>query len=227
MKVVSYYRVSTVRQGQSGLGLEAQKAAVEAFVNANHGELLRAYTEVESGKRSDRPELKRALDHAKLAKATLVVAKLDRLARNVEFLARVMNAGTEFVACDLPSANRMMLHIMAAVAENEAKATSDRTKAALAAYKARGGLLGGARPGSPRMSAEAMAKGQMMASQVRRKLAREAYVELVPVMAVMRSEGRSYRDIADRLNEQGYATRHGRPWSHVQVRLVLGRAQAA
>jgi DNA invertase Pin-like site-specific DNA recombinase len=228
MKVISYYRVSTVEQGRSGLGLEAQQAAVEAFAKAKGGQVLRVYTEVESGKRSDRPELAKALAHAKLAKATLVIAKLDRLARNVAFLSALMEAGVAFKALDCPDADKFTIHILAAVAEKEAADISARTKAALAAFKARGGLLGGARPECrSNLSADARAKGQVLAAQARRQMAREAYAELVPVMAVMRSEGRSYRDIADRLNEQGYATRHGRPWSHVQVRLVMVRTAAA
>src|SRR5579864_5367784 len=143
---IGYLRVSTKQQGDSGLGLEAQRAALESYVRQARGTLVTVYTEVESGKRADRPELARAIAHAKRSKATLCVAKLDRLARNVEFLARVMNSGCEFAAADMPSANRFMLHVMAAVAEHEAKAISDRTKAALAATKARGTLLGSARP---------------------------------------------------------------------------------
>ena len=135
--------------------MEAQRAAVEAYARQTGATLSWLYTEVESGKLADRPELAKALAHARRSKATLVVAKLDRLARNVEFLARVMNAGTEFVACDNPAANRLTLHILAAVAEAEAKAISDRTKAALAAYKARGGKLGGQLPQCRNLTAEA------------------------------------------------------------------------
>ena len=146
MKLIAYYRVSTARQGVSGLGLEGQVAAVEEYARATGGALLRAYTEVESGKRNDRPELARALADCNDQSAVLVIAKLDRLARNVYFLSGLMEAGVEFVCCDMPSANRLTLHILAAVAEDEARRISERTKAALAAYKARGGLLGSARP---------------------------------------------------------------------------------
>src|SRR5262249_26520925 len=146
VEVIAYYRVSTKQQGQSGLGIEAQEAAVQSHAKQLGAKIKAIYTEVESGKLADRPELARALAHAKRSKATLVVAKLDRLARNVEFLANVMNSGCEFAAADMPAANRFMLHVMAAVAEHEAKAISDRTKAALAAAKARGTLLGSARP---------------------------------------------------------------------------------
>src|SRR5581483_10028207 len=131
-------RVSTVRQGESGLGLEAQRAAVEAFARQHGGTIMASYVEVETGKRSDRPELAKALAAARKAKATLLIAKLDRLARNVAFIAAMMEAGVEFVACDQPFASRLTLHILAAVAEDEARRISERTKAALAAAKARG-----------------------------------------------------------------------------------------
>src|SRR5262245_39203750 len=141
---IGYLRVSTKQQGDSGLGLDGQRTALESYVKQVKGTLVTVYVEVESGKRADRPQLAKAIAHAKRSKATLCVAKLDRLSRNVEFLARVMNSGCEFAAVDMPSANRFMLHVMAAVAEHEAKAISDRTRAALAAAKARGMLLGSA-----------------------------------------------------------------------------------
>jgi len=139
---VAYLRVSTVRQGESGLGLEAQRAAVEAFARQHGGTIVASYVEVETGKRSDRPELAKALCVARKAKATLLIAKLDRLARNVAFIANLMDAGVEFLACDQPFASRLTLHILAAVAEDEARRISERTKAALQAAKARGRKLG-------------------------------------------------------------------------------------
>jgi DNA invertase Pin-like site-specific DNA recombinase len=124
-----------------------------------------------------------------------------------------------------PTADKFTIHILAAVAEKEAADISARTRAALAAYKARGGLLGASRPECRgNLSAEAMAKGQRLAAQARHELAVKAYAELVPVMAELRQQGKSFRDIAAALNEQGYATRRGKPWNHVQVRLVLSRA---
>src|SRR4051812_15854906 len=157
-KLVAYYRVSTKGQGDSGLGLEGQTSAVGAFAKGRGAEIIRAYTEVETGKRADRPELIKALAHAKRSKATLVIAKLDRLSRNVAFMANLMESGVDFTACDNPHANRLTIHILAAVAENEAKMISERTKAALTAYKARGGGLGTARPrrdgSSPRRRCE-------------------------------------------------------------------------
>src|SRR5215813_5134904 len=137
-KFVAYYRVSTQRQGRSGLGLEAQRRAVEEFLNGGHSKLVEAFTEVESGKRGvDRPVLDQALASCRVHKATLVIAKLDRLARNVEFTAKLMNSDVEFVAVDFPQANRLTIHIMAAVAEHEREIISQRTKAALQAAKRR------------------------------------------------------------------------------------------
>jgi len=133
---IAYLRVSTVRQGESGLGLDAQRAAVEAFARQHGGVIAATYVEVESGKRSDRPELAKALQAARKRKATLLIAKLDRLARNVAFIATMMEAGADFVACDQPFASRLTLHILAAVAEDEARRISERTKAALEAAKA-------------------------------------------------------------------------------------------
>jgi DNA invertase Pin-like site-specific DNA recombinase len=223
--LVAYYRVSTKQQGDSGLGLEGQTAAVEAFARSRGAEVVRAYREVETGKRADRPELIKALAHARRSKATLVIARLDRLARNVAFTANLMDAGVDFVACDNPHANRLTIHILAAVAEDEAKRISERTKAALAAYKARGGVLGAARPDGRRLTPEDAARGRERAEEVRRANARAAVADLVPRMAELRAEGRSLRAIADRLNAEGHATRRGRPWNQVQVKRVLDRAK--
>ncbi len=142
-KFVSYLRVSTTQQGISGLGLEAQRASIEGFLNGDKWTLVKEVVEVESGKRNDRTALAEALRICRLQKATLVIAKLDRLARNVHFISGLMESGVEFVAVDMPEANRFVVHIMAAVAEQEAEAISKRTKAALAAAKARGTQLGG------------------------------------------------------------------------------------
>src|SRR5439155_1757291 len=191
---IGYMRVSTKGQGESGLGLEAQRAALESYVRQTKGTLLVVYTEVESGKRADRPELAKALAHAKRSKATLCVAKLDRLSRNVEFLAGVMNSGCEFAAADMPSANRFMLHVMAAVAEHEVKAISERTKAALAAYKARGGKLGAELPQCRNLDDEARRKGARRAGEAVAKAAVEAYADLLPSMSDMRAKGSTLAD---------------------------------
>lgn len=228
-ELIAYLRVSTAKQGQSGLGLEGQRAAVEAFARQNGSRVAGWYTEVESGKRADRPELARAVAHAKRSKATLCVAKLDRLSRNVEFLAGVMNSGCEFAAADMPAANRFMLHVMAAVAEHEAKAISERTKAALAAAKARGAKLGSARPGHWDGREDARLAGAragaVAGAKARKEAADEAYTDLVPFVEKLRTEGLSLRAIAKRLNEQGHTTRRGKPWNAVQVARVLERTE--
>ena len=144
-RFIAYYRVSTDKQGASGLGLEAQHAVVRAYVESQGGQLVAEFEEVESGKRRDRPQLSEAIANAKLYDATLVIAKLDRLARNAYFLLSLRDAGVKFVACDMPHANNLTITIMAAVAEEEAAMISQRTKAALQAAKARGVKLGGYR----------------------------------------------------------------------------------
>ncbi|MDA7643360.1 recombinase family protein [Akkermansiaceae bacterium] len=142
MKIVTYTRVSTRRQGESGLGLEAQEAAIQNYTLENSAELVGAFVEVESGKKSNRPELAKAIALAKRTKSKLVVAKLDRLARNVHFISGLLESKVDFVALDFPEANTFTLHIMAALAEQEARLISERTKAALAAAKRRGVILG-------------------------------------------------------------------------------------
>jgi DNA invertase Pin-like site-specific DNA recombinase len=217
--------VSTKGQGESGLDLEAQQSAIEAYARQHGAKIAALYTEVESGKLADRPELAKALAHARRSKSTLVVAKLDRLARNVEFLAKVMNSGCEFAAADMPAANRFMLHVMAAVAEHEAKAISDRTKAALAAYKARGGRLGGHLPQCRNLTLKAIAKGRERSAIARAKAANEAYADLAGEMKEWRTDGITLEGIAERLNQQGHTTRRGRPWNPVQVSRVLERSK--
>lgn len=144
-RYIAYYRVSTARQGRSGLGLDAQRDTVRGYLAGTAGELLAEHTEIESGRRSDRPELANALAACRVHRATLVIAKLDRLARNVAFISNLMEAGVEFFVCDMPMANGLTIHMLAAVAENEARSISDRTRVALAAAKRRGVRLGGFR----------------------------------------------------------------------------------
>jgi DNA invertase Pin-like site-specific DNA recombinase len=227
-RIIAYFRVSTKRQGDSGLGLEGQRAAVEAFARQHEASIVATYTEVESGKRSDRPELTKAIAHAKRSKAVLVVAKLDRLSRNVAFLSAIMESGIEFVACDNPHANRLTLHILAAVAEAEAKAISERTKAALAAAKARGLKLGSARPGHwtaerSERRLQALSTARQRSIESRTEQAKACYADLADSMLAMRSNGDSLRTIAGNLNAEGHCTRHGRPWNPQQVRVVLNR----
>src|SRR3954469_16696104 len=153
-RFVAYYRVSTEKQGKSGLGLEAQREAGQSYLNGGSCSLAAEVTEIESGRRNDRPELDRALGLCRLYGATLIVARLDRLARNVAFVSALMEAGVDFVAVDFPQANRLTVHILAAVAEHEAKAISERTTAALARARARGVKLGGDRGHMPEIAAQ-------------------------------------------------------------------------
>jgi DNA invertase Pin-like site-specific DNA recombinase len=146
-RFVSYLRVSTERQGKSGLGIDAQRQAIADYLNGSHWTLAAEFVETESGKHADRPQLQAALAACRKHKARLIIAKLDRLSRNVAFVATMMDSTVEFLACDFPQANRLTLHILAAVAEHERRMISERTKAALAAAKRRGVKLGGRRLG--------------------------------------------------------------------------------
>jgi DNA invertase Pin-like site-specific DNA recombinase len=210
---VAYLRVSTVRQGASRLGLEAQRTAVEAFARQHGGAILASYVEVEIGKRSDRPELAKALSAARKAKGTLLIAKLDRLARNVAFFANLMDAGVDFLACDKPFASRLTLHILAAVAEDEARRISERTKAALQAAKARGRKLG-----SP-IAAVTIGKARAARSAY---AARANATTLAVVREVQKSGVISLAGIARTLEAMGVKTPAGHSqWQSVQVSRLL------
>jgi len=227
-RFVAYYRVSTERQGRSGLGLDGQRAAVAQYAASAGCTIVAEYTEVETGKKDDlanRPELRKALSHAKRAKATLVIAKLDRLARSVYVTATLHRSGVDFIAVDNPTANRMTIQILAAVAENEARAISERTKAALAAAKERGTVLGATI--ATNRTREGTMRGVAAASRVHAEKRREAYADLAPVLRSLRAEGLSLRAIARRLSGEGDLTRHGRPWNPVQVARVLAMADVA
>lgn len=208
-KFVAYYRVSTTQQGKSGLGLEAQQEAVKRYLNGGEWELLQEFTEVESGKRKNRPELQAALALCKKEKATLVIAKLDRLARNLHFISGLMEAKIDFVAVDNPTTNKLTVQILAAVAEDEARAISTRTKAALAAAKARGTRLGthGAKLGAEN-----------------HKRAMKAAKGMQPVIAELRASGiESVRGITDALNARGELTPTGKRWHPTSVHRLLSR----
>jgi DNA invertase Pin-like site-specific DNA recombinase len=219
-KAVSYIRVSTARQGSSGLGLEAQRESVRVFALANGYEITQEFLEVESGKNDARPVLAKALAHAKKTGACLVIAKLDRLARSVSFVARLMDANTDFRAVDLPDASKLVLHIMSAVAENEAKSCSDRTKAALAAAKARGALLGAANPASRNLPPGAHERG----GNTTKAKARAAVADLLPKLKALQAQGLSLQAIADALNAEGQVTPNGKAWHPMQVSRALNRA---
>src|SRR5258707_4361519 len=205
-KYIAYYRVSTQRQGRSGLGLEAQRQAVREHLNGGNWQLIEEITEVESGKRADRPKLAEALRLCRLRGATLIIAKLDRLARNVAFVSALMDAGVEFEAVDFPQANRLTIHIMAAVAEHEAKAISERTKAALASARRRGVKLGGIRENHKPFTA----KARSMGPKVIAARARERAADLAPILAELQASGvTTLHGIAAALNGRGIPTASG------------------
>lgn len=208
-RFVSYLRVSTTRQGVSGLGLEAQRKSVAEYVLSVGGELLDEVVEVESGSLNDRPGLKSALAHCKRRGACLVVAKLDRLARNVAFVSALMETGAEFVAVDAPFANRLFVHILSAFAEHEREMISVRTKAALAAAKARGVRLG--------------VNGAVLSRQ--RKTEADEFAQVVrPHFEMVRSGGaRTLQDMATGLDAMGIKTREGAAWTPTAVSRVLVR----
>lgn len=210
MQYVPYYRVSTDRQGRSGLGLDAQRAAVAGYTQGR-GEVLAAFTEIESGKKNDRPELAKALALCRQKKARLVIAKLDRLARNVAFIANLMDSGVDFIACDMPEANRLTMHILAAVAEHEREMISKRTREALAAARARGQRLGNPSPAPAAAQARAVAAAQLATFRSRVR----------PVIADLHGQGLSLSAIAREMNRRGIPTVRGRQWQPATVRLYL------
>jgi len=222
-RFVAYHRVSTAQQGRSGLGLEAQRQAVRDFLNGGEWTLVAEFTEVESGRRADRPELAKALAACRLHRAVLVIAKLDRLSRNAAFLLNLRDAGVEFVCADMPGANRLTVGIMALVAEEEARMVSARTKAALAAAKARGVVLGGARAGGAERARGIAAKGT---TAIQAKAAARSR-ELKPALLELLAEGvTGHRAIARALTERGIPAARGGAWSHVQVAAQLRRLEA-
>jgi len=223
MKFVAYYRVSTARQGKSGLGLDAQKAAVAAYVLGKGGNVASEFVEAESGKNNERPELQRALAEAKRLGAVLLIAKLDRLARNVAFIATLLESGVEVTAADMPEANRFMLHVMAAVAEHEGQAISERTSAALAAAKARGVKLGWAMPERQQEQLRAIANS----AAVRIAKADAFAANILPVVRNLQGQGLSLRGVATALNERGVRTARGGKWQATTVRNILARDSAS
>ena len=224
-KFIAYYRVSTDRQGRSGLGLDAQKEAVAVFLNGGTWDLVEEFVEVESGKRNDRPQLQAALDACRKHKARLVIAKLDRLARNVAFVSNLMEAGVDFVAADMPEANRLTVHVLAAVAEHEREQISDRTKKALAAARARGRKLGWSIPGR---QGEQRAASENGVAAIRRRA--DAFAEnVLPIVRDIEAAGvTTLQGIAVALNARGVRTARGGQWYAVTVRnLKLREASLA
>jgi DNA invertase Pin-like site-specific DNA recombinase len=240
-KFVAYYRVSTAQQGRSGLGLEAQRQAVSTYLNGGSWQIVSEHVEVESGKRSDRPELDKALSAARLHRASLVVSKVDRLTRSVSFLSKLLDANVDVRFADLPqiegATGRFLLQQMVAVAELETGMISARTKAALAAAKRRSKKLGGRRrkvigkdaKGKPIYgdvaNGSAKARAKAMAAIEKRTAERAADIE--PTIRELQASGAtSLRAIAAGLSARGIETARGeRTWSPTQVMRVLARLQ--
>ena len=213
---ITYYRVSTARQGLSGLGLEAQRHSVMQYISERTRTVLAEFVEVETGKGANalekRPELRRALQMCKRSGATLLIAKLDRLARNVHFVSGLIETGVDFIAADMPNANKVMIQMHAVMSEWERDQISERTKAALAAAKARGVVLGTTGPANLRRY-----------TQERKDVAGAFIARLKPVVKGMSSQGLSRREIVIRLNDMGVKAPRGGSWSLGQVqRLVTG-----
>jgi DNA invertase Pin-like site-specific DNA recombinase len=206
---IAYYRVSTKRQGQSGLGLEAQQHAVQVFLHSCGGALIGEYTEVETGKRNNRPQLQMALAAVKKAKGRLIIAKLDRLARNAAFVLNLLESSMDFVAADMPDANKLTIQIMAAFAEHERDQISARTKAALAAAKTRGVVLG--------------ANGKILAKQHKVEAQKRAESLRVHIDAIKKEGHVTVRDICDQLNALGINTPAGKRWHPTTTYRLLKR----
>src|SRR5271170_4332118 len=221
-KFVSYLRVSTARQGASGLGLEAQRAAVQGHLNGGDWKIVAELVEVESGKRNDRPQLFKALRLCRMHGATLLIAKLDRLSRNVAFLSNLMESGVAFTAADMPEADKTHLQMMMVFAEHEARAISARTKAALAAAKARGTKLGGRRVSAARF-AQIAQQGRTASIAVRSRAAATRRADRLEAIQDIRASGASsLREIASGLNERGIPTPTQKgSWSAVQVLRII------
>mgnify|MGYP000081034376 CR=1 FL=1 len=211
VKLVSYIRVSTQRQGDSGLGLDAQRSCVQQYADSTNSDIIAEYVEVESGKRTNRAQLAAAIDFCSKNDATLVIAKLDRLARNVHFVSGLLESGVRFHAADMPNADRFMLHVYAAMAEEEGRRISERTKAALAAARARGvklGVTGQALADKHKASADVFARS--MAGTI------QAY----------KDTGLSVRQIAVRLNQENTPTFSGNKWHPTTVQRLIKRIDA-
>ena len=209
MRWISYLRVSTTKQGIAGLGIEAQRDAVTTFARARGGEILGEHLEVESGKRDDRPALTAAIAQAKRTGSILLIAKLDRLSRSVALISSLMEAKVEFQAVDMPDANRFVVHIMAAVAEYEREQISSRTKAALAAAKARGVRLG--------------VHGRVLADQARADALAFCMPLEADVRAIIAGGASNFREVAAGLNARGIPARQGGPWWASNTALMMKR----
>lgn len=226
-RFVAYYRVSTAKQGRSGLGLDAQRRMVAEFLSGSAGGWppVAEFVEVESGTKSDRPELQKAIRECRMTGAKLVIAKLDRLSRNAAFLLNLRDSGVEFVAADMPSANRMTVGVMALVAEEEARAISSRTKAALQSWRERNP---GRKLGNPAGFGGVVYRNDGKAGGQARMRQADEFASLVgPTVREMQAAGMSLRAMAAKLGERGIKTANGGAWTATTVRNVLNRIVTA
>lgn len=224
MKVISYLRVSTRKQGASGLGLDAQRQAIESFAALRGATIIETFTEVESGRSDDRPELARALSLARMTGATLLIAKLDRLSRNAAFLLALRDSGVRFLAADMPDANELTVGIMALVAQQEREAISKRTREALAAAKARGIRLGNPQGAAPLRRAN---RGNSAALGAIRRTADRHAEGLRGLLTELADQGiTSLGAVASALNQRGILTPRGASWHKSSVRNLIQRLQS-
>jgi DNA invertase Pin-like site-specific DNA recombinase len=222
-KMVAYYRCSTKRQQRSGLGLDAQRHDVEQLAAGDGATIIAEYSEAESAWKDslgNRPELQKAIAHAKAARATLVIAKLDRLARSVYVTQLLKRTGVAFTCCDTPYANPLTIDLLAAVNEDESRRTSARTRAAMAAAKRQGRVFGS--PGNLRSDQARL--GRALGAKAAHAKALAAYDHILPVIVELHALGKGIGEIARHLNDRGYVTRRGCEWNKVQVSRLLARA---
>ncbi len=218
MKYIVYYRVSTRKQANSGLGLEAQKTIVKNYLKCT-ALILKEYIEVETGKSANRPELNKALASCKEQNATLIVAKLDRLARNLHFVTSLQTANIDFICCDMPTANRLTIHIIAAIAENEAQLISQRTKQALAEKKKQGVKLGN--PQNNGLTTQSIAKGCEVRKQ--NALSDPRNKQASTLILSMRNGGSRWSEIVMQLNDNGFRTRRNCTFDITAVKRLYNR----
>ena len=221
--IVGYFRVSTQMQGTDGLGMDAQRSSIAAYAKTNRCRILAAYEEVETGRRGhlhNRPELRKAIAHARRASAVLVIARIDRLARNVLVTAQLLESGVEFVACDNPHTNRLTIQIMAAMAEHESRLISERVKAAFAERRARGLPHPG---GTLKFNPEVQRRAVLASAAARIARTRAAYADLVPMIIRLRMDLMTLKEIAAHLNAIGHRTQGGRNWKASCVSRLLIR----
>ncbi|MGD9686946.1 MAG: recombinase family protein [Desulfobacter sp.] len=214
-RYIAYLRVSTDKQGEHGHGIHAQRQAIGNYLGVQGGELLEEYVEIESGKKDDRPALQQAISRCKMSRATLIIAKLDRLSRNLAFIANLMDAGIDFIACDNPYATRLTIHILAAIAEHEREMISRRTKEALAAAKAKGVVLGGARGA---VITDRMRQASVAARQQKGMV---YLTSVLPTISQLRATGHSLGATARQLNNMHIYTVRGGQWTATSVRRAL------